>query len=77
MVLQATDTTLSSILPVRGGLKEAISLFTQLCSGVSHLHRNNMCYGIMSSRNIFITDRGPFLGIDHVFEVNRHLKLSI
>jgi hypothetical protein len=36
-----------------------------------------MCYGIMSSRNIFITDRGPFLGIDHVFEVNRHLKLSI
>ena len=77
-VLKATDTTLASLLPLRGGTKAALAVFSQVCSGVAHLHRGNMCYGIMNSRNVYVQERGQvFLGVEHVYEVNRHLKLAI
>lgn len=72
-LLSASQTTLQSIIPIRN-TKIAMHLFIQVCQGVMHLHRSNLCYGLINPSNIYLNEeRLVTLGIRHLYEVNNNL----
>lgn len=71
LMYKAAPTTLQGKFPVRS-MHTALNIFAQICQAVNHLHRNNLCLGILSPSNIYMErDSKVMLGTRHVFEVNR------
>lgn len=77
MLFQAAPHTLESFLPIRN-TKKVLDLALQVCQGVNHLHKSNLCYGAFNPNNIFV-DAGQrlTLGVKHIYEANRFLKLPV
>ncbi|TNV81577.1 hypothetical protein FGO68_gene7977 [Halteria grandinella] len=78
IMYKAAPNNFQGKFPIRN-MHTAITLFVQICQAVNHLHRNNLCLGILSPEILYLENdsKRVRLGLQHLYEVNRQLKLSL